>query len=401
MRTTRLCRPRVILSVLVVCSSWRFFSERAAGQFASDLTGRVIGHVYCMDTNGPARLASVTLQPVPARRAKSDAKDNSEAEETPSVMTDMDGGFAIERVKPGVYYVLADLPGYLNSTSQFTDEELKEPTPELLELMEKSFPRITVDHSHTAHINLQLQRGAAVSGTIRYDDVGPAIGVTIQLMRKDMNSKWRAETPGTVRRMLFGSKTDDRGEYRMSGLRPGEVVVKCTLRQVNLLIQPRSFMGPPLSVVETDEQTVSVYSSGVFREKDAKPIKLTSGTDVTDADIVIPLGKIHHLSGSVISVRDGHTLNGGTIELMYAEGGEKVSEAHIGADGTFQFMLVPEGDYELVTRGAGDGEYGKRGQWKLGQAYEDATQQLNVDRDLAGIVVQTRSKTTTGTGSPQ
>lgn len=92
-------------------------------------------------------MASVTLQPVPAKKAKVEANDDVEAEETPSVMTDVDGRFVIEHVKPGLYYVVADLPGYLNSTSQFTEEELKHPTPEILDLLNKSFPTIRVDAS--------------------------------------------------------------------------------------------------------------------------------------------------------------------------------------------------------------------------------------------------------------
>jgi hypothetical protein len=390
-------RLLVTLGVGILCNFCHVIDNPVDAQSTPRPSGRAIGHVYCMDTNGPARLASVTLQPVPARKAKSDTKDNAEAEETPSVMTDMDGAFAIEHVRTGLYYVVADLPGYLNPTSQFTEEELQHPTPEVLDLMEQSFPRIRVEPSQTTDIEVQLQRGAAVSGTIRYDDGSPAIGVTIELMHKDKDGKWRAETPGTVRRMLFGAKTGDRGEYRISGLSAGEVIVKCTMRQVNMMIQPRSYMGPPLSVVQTDEQSVNVYSGGAFREKDAKPVKLTTGTDITDADIVISLGKMHRVSGLVTSARDGHALNGGTIELLYADDGTKVSEANIRPDGSFQFVLVPEGDYELATRGAGDGEYGSRGQWSLGQAYENSTQRLSVDRDLAGVIAQLRLKPNAGT----
>ena len=369
----------------------------AAAQSTLRSNGRVIGHVYCIDTNGPARLASVTLQPVPARKAKVEVNDNIEAKETPAVMTDIYGEFIIEHVKAGLYYVVADLPGYLNPTSQFTEEELKHPTAEILDLLEQSFPRVRVDASLTAHIDVQLQRGAAVSGSIRYDDGSPAIGVTIQLLHKDKDAKWRPEMPGTVRRMLFGSKTDDRGDYRISGLGTGDVIVKCTMRQVSMMIQPRSFMGPPLSVVTSDEQTINIYSGGAFREKDAKPIKLTSGMDVTDADIVVALGKIHRVSGLVTSVRDGHVLGGGTAELLYADDGAKVSDTDIAPDGSFQFVLVPEGEYQLAVRGAGDGEYGSRGQWKVVQAYEDATQRLSVDRDLTGVVAQLKLKSTTAT----
>jgi hypothetical protein len=170
------------------------------------------------------------------------------------------------------------------------------------------------------------------------------------------------------------------------------------MRQVSMMIQPRTFMGPPLSVVTSEEQTVNIYSGGAFREKDAKPIKLTSGMDVTDADIVVSLGKIHRVSGLVASVQDGHVLGGGTAELHYADDDAKASETDIAPDGSFQFVLVPEGDYQLAVHGAGDGEYGTRGQWKVVQAYEDAAQRISVDRDLTGVVAQLKLKSTPSPG---
>ncbi|MGC2172176.1 MAG: carboxypeptidase-like regulatory domain-containing protein [Candidatus Sulfotelmatobacter sp.] len=280
------------LAILCSLSCIAICERRLVAQSTGAATGHVTGQVFCSDTNGPARLASVTLQPVPAAKVKNNEGtwiENSNAEPTPSVMTDLGGTFNIEHVKPGLYYVIAELPGYLNSTSEFTEEELKHPTPEVLEEMEQNFPRINVDAAQTARIVVQLQRGAAVSGAVSYDDGTPAAGVTIELLHKQNDGRWRADIPGTVRRMLFGSKTDDLGHFRISGLSTGEVIVKCTVRQVSMLIQPRSLMGPPLSVSIFDEQKLDIYSGGVFRDKDAKPIKLTAGTEITDADIVIPL----------------------------------------------------------------------------------------------------------------
>lgn len=401
-RATCLSIPRLSLAIVcsVICIA---IADRGVkAQARSGVSGRVTGHVYCGDTNGPARLANVTLQPVPAKKTKAETNagsENADAEQTASVMTDLSGAFTVEHVTPGLYYVIVELPGYLNATSQFTDEELKHPTPEILESLERSFPRVNVDSAQTAHIEVQLQRGAAVSGNVSYDDGSPAAGVTIQLLHKQRDSKWRADTPGTVRRMLFGSKTDDLGHFRISGLSSGEVVVKCTMRQLSMLIEPRSFMGPPLSVTTSDEQTVDVYSGGVFRDKDAKPTKLTIGADATDVDIVIPLGKLHRVSGIVASIRDGHPLNGGTVELRYADDGAKASDARIGPDGSFRFVLVPEGEYQLAVHGAGDGEFGSRGQWNRVQAYEDSTQAASVQRDVSDIVVQLKLKSDSATNS--
>jgi hypothetical protein len=313
-------------------------------------------------------------------------------------MTDTNGAFAIEHVKTGPYYVIADLPGYLNQTSQFTEEELEHPTREILDLMAQSFPRVQVDQGQTAQIELRLSRGAAVSGTIRYDDSSPAVGVTIQLLHQDKDTKWRTDTPGTVRRMLFGSKTDDLGHFRISGLSAGYVIVKCTMRQISMMIQPRSFMGPPLSVFTSGEQTVDIYSGDVFRDKDATPIKLIAGGEVTDANIVIPLEKIYAVSGMVTSLRDDHALNGGTVELLYPDG-VKASYTNVEPDGSFHLVLVPKGEYQLAVVGAGDGEFSSGGKWNKVQAYEDSVQPLKVDHALSDVVVQLKLQSTTGNNS--
>lgn len=44
--------------------------ERAFAQSFISPTARVVGRVFCADTKAPARFATVTLRPVPARTAK-------------------------------------------------------------------------------------------------------------------------------------------------------------------------------------------------------------------------------------------------------------------------------------------------------------------------------------------
>jgi hypothetical protein len=134
----------------------------AFAQWVPPPTARVVGHVFCADTNAPARLATVTLRPVPAREAKGKYKYNADSPQLKvTVMTSTDGAFTIEHVEPGAYYVIADLPGYLTQNWQFTDEEVRHPTPEVLDLIDGSFPKVQVEHGGTAEIEIQLQRGAA------------------------------------------------------------------------------------------------------------------------------------------------------------------------------------------------------------------------------------------------
>jgi hypothetical protein len=107
-----------------------------------------VGHVFCVDRNLPARLATVTLQPLPARTTKGKYIEPymlNEPLRKYSVMTDFEGAFAIEHVEPGSYYVMAEFPGYLSQIWEFTEQELEYPTAEILDRIDQSFPKVRVD----------------------------------------------------------------------------------------------------------------------------------------------------------------------------------------------------------------------------------------------------------------
>lgn len=358
--------------------------------------GRVMGHVYCADTNAPARLASVSLEPVEElQRAINTESANKPAERSGStvkaVIAGLDGSFVFDRVHPGTYYIVAEYPGYLSVGSNLTEDELAHPTESVRKKLEESAPRVRVEASQSSRIEVQLQRGASLAGTVLFDDGSPAVGVPIELLHKQKDSGWGTDSQGLTRRMLFGAKTDDRGHFRISGLEPGEVILKCTVRLATMEIEPRSFLGPPLSVKVSGEQTVDVFSGGVFRSKESTPIRLSGGTDSLDGDLTIPLAKLHKVSGVVVALTDEHPLNGGTVTLSYSDDQTSAYSAAIQPDGTFQFLVVPEGEFILSTSGAGDGEYGSRGQWNMTQPYSNSGTSVSVHGDVSDLVVRAKA----------
>src|SRR5579862_409764 len=65
--------------------------------------GTVSGHVYCADTNAPARMATVVLQPASALDAIDPTQETQVASHGEAVETLLDGSFAIRHVAPGSY----------------------------------------------------------------------------------------------------------------------------------------------------------------------------------------------------------------------------------------------------------------------------------------------------------
>jgi len=64
---------------------------------------------------------------------------------------------------------------------------------------------------------------------------------------------------------------------------------------------------------------LTVYSGGVFRQKDIKPIELGAGQDLDGVDVVFPISGLHAVAGTVVAKTDNHAVNSGTVELEDGE----------------------------------------------------------------------------------
>ena len=89
--------------------------------------GAVTGRVLCSDTQQPARLAHVVLQPVvdPNSPLLDTGNKSSRPEGIFHLQTvGLDGSFTIPAVPPGHYYVIAEQDGYVSPLALFTREQL-------------------------------------------------------------------------------------------------------------------------------------------------------------------------------------------------------------------------------------------------------------------------------------
>ena len=321
-------------------------------------TGVVTGHVYCMDTNGPARQARVTLQSA-AEIADFDAQAQRETRvrgavrASNSVETRLDGSFTIEGLSPGIYYVMAELAGYISPVAQFNEYELQEPTSAVKEKLKKIVQRVTVEANQRVSVEVLLERGAAINGRVIYDDGIPATNSTIQILRKDENSNWVPFRP-TLVGLWGGTRTDDKGDYRIAGLPGGQYLVEADLGEtrtsVSLLVAGGASMEDAVPILSP----LAIYSGDATRTKDAKPLVIGRGEDRVGADIVIPLSKLHTVGGSVVAEADGHSLNFGRVQLLNASDKAMLSYTQIEQGGSFELDFVPEGDYLLETYFAAD-----------------------------------------------
>jgi hypothetical protein len=310
---------------------------------AKSATGTVIGHIYCADTNAPARMAQVQLESAEDADQRAAGHPRGFINDTGSgnvVQTALDGSFTISSVPPGSYYVVVTAAGYLSPRAHGEGIDDAEPQPPAGQPL-LVIPKVDVEPDQTANVDIRLDRGAAVSGTIRFDDGSPAPGVQITLLHKSKD-KWVPSQP-TQFSMRVVEPTDDLGHYRISGLRDREYLLQGILTRTEF----HSIGRHVGAMIGTGFSSINVYSGDTTRRRDAVPFKLGAGEERTGEDITIPLSKFHSVSGVVTAARDGHAVNGGSVQISTPEDKEVISSAELGSDGSFHLEGVPEGSYLL------------------------------------------------------
>ena len=110
-----------------------------------------------------------------------------------SSQTRFDGSFAFNHVADGAYYVIASSPGYVSPYTALSLAEARSPYGDSQPLgpaqqaakqaVLKTIPRITVSNL-PASTDVTLERGAAISGNITYDDGGPAGGLQVTVLSR-------------------------------------------------------------------------------------------------------------------------------------------------------------------------------------------------------------------------
>ena len=371
-------------------------------------TGTVTGHVTCGDTGRPARFAGVMLLGVPPATAAPTpepsgtvdmAKMQAAIKSTMGTMnlvqtqTGLEGGFVASNVAPGDYYVFASVPGYVQPANQVkaaaaAGADMTRPLP--------GVPIVHVSADRTANSDLSVQRGAALSGKILFDDGSPVTRATVQIV--PVAGKEKPLPPQFGMLALAGglggggiiTVTDDLGQFRLAGLAPGEYLVQATLQTGNQFTMQAGVMN--MSGLMS-ERPLIVFGPGTVHRGDAKPFTLHAGEETRDALITLRLNNVHTVSGRITSAEDRHGLNSGSVELTDATDKDFKRTAGLDANGNYTVNFVPPGTYDLAVSDAEDTEPSKKKQTGLMRfasdqtlrSYEDGKASVIVaDRNVAG-----------------
>lgn len=267
-------------------------------------------------------------------------------------MTDSNGRFVFVGLPAGSYHVLVTAAGYFDGG--FGSQAGGGATGRIV-LAEKEWMRSA---------DVALWKPAAISGVVRDDTGEPLVDVPVRLMAGfDLagGTRW-ASGPVT--------RTDDRGYFRFSGLRPGRYLVFAPHVQVTM---PDGEAAPaPPGGGRAYRPTFFPSASSAT---ESEQLSVVFGEDRRSVDVTMPLVPTAGITGVVTGPAEAI---GKLPVRLLAEGNETLgvgAEAALTTtDGTgrFAFADVPAGSYTIVA-GRAVGEFKVRNSGPQSQALPPGT----------------------------
>lgn len=362
----------------------------------------VSGTVICDDTGRPAHLAKVFLsstepshagekmmQDMEAAVQKSLAKSgeprptlneqqrkqqrqatqrlNGIADLLSATNAGLDGSYRITGVKPGTYYLHAQVPGYVDSYAQLSPEEFSSADMAVRARI-AALPTVRIGGStESPSVTLHLQRGGALSGKLTFDDGAPAANWTVWALRSgelgDADLTLSLSLQGAAAKDMGKpvSMTDDRGSFRIAGLADGSYVLRADIGAL-----PQGLSGSNASQAGSGVR-IAVYSGNVLLAGAAKSIEVHQGEERSDVDLVVPSKAMHTLAGRVTASTDGHPLNMGSVLLSAKQDSHLQAKAPVRRDGSFEFQALPGNvTYTLTLDDGADATYAPEKESLLG-----------------------------------
>ena len=266
------------------------------------------GRVTAADTGAPLTLAQVLLLP------------NAGGDRT-SAATDATGRYELV-VPPGPYRVVASKAGYLAPNAARRG---------LVRGVLGGF-NVAAGAGETLQVDLELQRGGVLTGTL-YDPFGdPAVNVGVSVLRYLFaNGRWQLSPAGSVGP---AATTDDRGVFRIFGLAPGTYYVQAS---------PNTWRARGQRGVRAYAPT---FYPGVVELGAAQPIEVAAGEEVTGFDFALTTILTATVSGHVVGPYGRPVTDVPSVSLVRTSGRRgSHGSGRLETDGRFVVNGVAPGRY--------------------------------------------------------
>jgi len=300
--------------ILVALLAGLSFSQAPAA------TGRIAGRDTVEGANTPIGGARVIVIPA--------ARPTGPVGMPPQALTDQDGRFVFDKVAPGGYRIDVQKTGFA---------PLMEPG---------RAPTTQVAAGQTVEIILQLQKGGVIAGKLLDVSGEPLPDARVMAMR-------RLTAPsGMTQRLLPAAtqgpqQTNDLGEFRVTGLAPGEYVVAA---------MPRAAFGlggPAVAPSANSTATTTTYYPGTSDQTAAQTVTVAGGQTVDNINFSVQSVAAFRMSGRVVDENEAPVANAMVMLMGDPRGGAAfmgpVGNARTGDDGRFTIADVPSGTYHVTA----------------------------------------------------
>lgn len=285
-------------------------------------TASISGRVLSADTSRPIKRARILVSLSGGGRPR-------------AVTTDESGRYQVGALPAGTYTITATKAGFVDGAFG-QRRALRNGTPIQL-----------ADGQQLANVDLALARGAVISGHVLDEDGEPLARTTVQVLRYQYQRGERRLVPAG------GDQTDDRGQYRVFGLLPGDYVVSATAAFDGFL--RRVMISPSPQSIEVDDASTATgyaptYYPGVIAAADAARVRVAAAQEMNGIDFQLQLVPLATVRGVTTDPR-------GAVALVPDDGAGPMRlqrlRAPVQQDGTFAIANVPPGKYIAVAQTEG------------------------------------------------
>lgn len=331
----------------------------------------VTGRVVSAAEGNPLKSARVSLIPEHSRSYN----------EIYATSSDNDGHFTLRDIPPGLYRFFAAHAGFVE---QHYKAGINDTGP-LFSL--KSGEKVS-------NILFRLVTASVIAGRVMNEDGDPMQRVEVVALRRPSEEEIEdVDAPRQHKIQLepVGSAgTDDRGQYRIFGLKPGEYFVRAS----------DSFLpaGGSVPVDESDwvkewlgSDYALAYYPGVTQVSQAQVVPIKAGEEA-QADISMRRVKTIEINGRVLGATGPAANSMVRLEAADGDGSDFNRQGTTDEKGNFRLRNIPQGTYYILAyqRQEGTGIYESRARQKV-ESTGDNIDALIISLST-GITIQGRLK---------
>jgi hypothetical protein len=310
-------------------------------------TGVIQGRVLRAGTTEPIADAAVALNPfgspVPGPRGAGPASPPGPAIPNRVVVTDPEGKFEFRDLPPGRHTAVAQRTGFAASSME----------PQVASVS------VIVANGQTAHADIFMTPTAVIRGRVR--DVSGQFASNIPV--EALTIRYSSGLPSLPTLVAAARRsTDDRGEYRLFGIPPGDYYIGATPRPLSAT-----------AAVTGGDRSAKTFHPAAVDVSRARKITIHGGEDFQNVDIAIQAQETFKITGTVgttlAAVAPPSTAQGAfaviaqnqnaTIQMMLAPrdrtkpdvGGSRGVTVPVPSSGvgTFEIPNVMPGSYDLLA----------------------------------------------------